>query len=576
MKLFSKYMRRISFTITLFGVLLLIYDLGFDQPAFMQNVINSFYIFLVACEILFIPIPYVSSRKIPVFRVWVFDFIFLVYLSVILLDFLKVIDLPFFRSFLSVYFAVIFSSFREFSFLRIKLKNIFYNPALLFVISFITIIFTGAGMLMLPNATTAGISFIDSLFTSTSAVCVTGLSVVDTGSSFTFFGQIIIMILIQIGGLGIMTFAAYFSYFFRGGLSLENQLFQKEVTNTDKLAEVFKMLMRILYFTFLLEIAGAFLIFLTLDPAIMPSFDNRVFFSLFHAVSGFCNAGFSTLQNNLMEPGFAFNYPLHLIVAGLLIMGGLGFPIVFNFLHYIKHLVLNKWFTRKVKHIPWVISMNTRIVLITTTFLIVSGTILFYFFEYNNTLKEHSGIGKVIEAFFCSVTPRTAGFNTIDNSAISGATILLVLFLMWVGASPGGTGGGVKTTTFAVSILNAISLARGKKRIEVYRREISSLSIMRAYSMIFLSFVVIGFAVMILSFTDGDKGLIKLVYETVSAYSTVGLSMGITFDLSDGGKIILTIVMFIGRVSMLTILVALMRRTRFLNYRYPSEEILIN
>jgi Trk-type K+ transport system membrane component len=224
---------------------------------------------------------------------------------------------------------------------------------------------------------------------------------------------------------------------------------------------------------------------------------------------------------------------------------------------------------------PWVIGINTRIVVITTFSLIIVGAVIFYIFEYNNTLAEHNEFGKIITAFFGSVTPRTAGFNTVNPAAMHFSTILVTIMLMWIGASPGSTGGGIKTSTFAIAVLNFISLAKGKDRIEVFRREISQISIRRAFATVALSIVVLGLSILFLTFFDREKGFLTLVFESFSAFGTVGLSLGITSQLTDAGKIVIIITMFIGRVSMLAILVAFLRKMVNLKYKYPAEEVLI-
>ncbi|MBN2175240.1 MAG: TrkH family potassium uptake protein, partial [Bacteroidales bacterium] len=292
--------------------------------------------------------------------------------------------------------------------------------------------------------------------------------------------------------------------------------------------------------------------------------------------SGFCNAGFSTLENSLYEQGFRFNYLLHFTIAILFIIGGIGFPIVFNTITYLKHIILNRLLSKRSKYAPWIIGINTRIVVITTISLLAVGTLLFYIFEYNNTLSEHGAFGKIITAFFSAATPRTAGFNTVDTSTLHFSTIMIILVLMWVGASPGSTGGGIKTSTFAIAILNFMSIAKGKDRIEVFKREISPISIRRAFAILTLSIIVIGMSILLLVYYDGEKGLLPLAFESFSAFSTVGLSLGITGTLSDPGKIIIIFTMFIGRVSMLTILVAFMRRMVNLKYKFPTEDVLIN
>lgn len=376
-----------------------------------------------------------------------------------------------------------------------------------------------------------------------------------------------------------MTFASYFSYFFRGSTTYENQIVLRDMTNSDKLGEVFSTLKKIILVTFSIEAVGVLIIFNSLDKNLLPTFSERLFFSIFHAVSAFCNAGFSTLPNSLYEVGFRFNYPLHLVISALFIIGGLGFPIVFNLFRYLKYLV-SKWLIRLDNssnlHIPWVVNLNTRIVIITSLVLTVAGTILFFVLEYNNTLAEHEGFGKIITAFFGATTPRTAGFNSVDTAALSFPTLMIVFLLMWVGASPASTGGGIKTSTFAIACLNFYSLAKGKTRVEIYRREIADISVRRAFAIMFLSVLVIGAAVFLISAFDSEKQLLSIAFECFSAYSTVGLSVGITSNLSDPSKIVIIFVMFIGRVSMLSILIALVKKSEIRNYSYPREEILIN
>lgn len=264
----------------------------------------------------------------------------------------------------------------------------------------------------------------------------------------------------------------------------------------------------------------------------------------------------------------------------MFILGGIGFPILLNLYKFLIYFIKNR--IGKVRdtytyiHNPWVVNLNTRIVLVTTFLLLSIGTILFYFSEYDNTLAPHSGFGKIVTAFFGAATPRTAGFNSIDTSALNFSTLMVILLLMWIGASPASTGGGIKTSTFALTTLNFVSLAKGKDRIEVYRREVGDVSIRRAFAIISLSLMVIGAAVAGIATFDSEKNLLDIAFEAFSAYSTVGLSLGITAALSGPSKMIIIATMFIGRVSMLTIMIALLRRVKHLNYKYPSEEILMN
>lgn len=583
-KIFNR-LKPIPLIISIFALIAVLYDYGYDHKPFEYIVLRFLYLFTLCIGVISIFSRYFSSKTRPRIKVIPFDLIFLIFFSILIsLEFKILKGDSFFISFIKyrvwIYMALVFIFIREFSLIRIDLKRTIINPAQLFIVSFLLIIIAGGFLLMLPKATVSGISLIDAMFTSTSAVCVTGLVVVNTGSFFTEFGHFIILVLIQIGGLGIMTFASYFSYFFKGNSSFENQLFLSDIINTNRIGDVFNTLKRILIVTFFIEAVGALLVYYYLDKSLIPSFADRTFFSIFHAVSGFCNAGFSTLQNGLFEHVYQFNYPFLLIIALLIVLGGLGFPIVFNLLRYLRIQLTNIFLyivrRRKRIHFPWIININTRIVLITSLILTLSGTILFLIFEYNNTLSDHGLWGKIVTSFFGSVTTRTAGFNTVDISLLKVPTILILIFLMWIGASPGSTGGGIKTSTLAIAMLNFVSLIKGKTRIELYKREIASSSVNRAFAIISLSIIVICISIFSIVIFDKEKGLLNITFECVSAFSTVGLSRGITADLSIPSKIILILTMFIGRVSMLSILMAMFKRDSYAKYRYPTEEILIN
>ena len=574
-----------SFYTSLIALGIMIIEAGFFTEFLYRSQIIYFYDFSFILTLANIFYYNFYKRNNALKKIWPLEIIvtFLViiyYLARFEYNFFETRNFQFFNVRL-LYVLIILCFIRDFSSLRINFKRTFINPAQLFILSFLSIILLGAAFLMMPNATVNGIKPLDALFTATSAVCVTGLIVLDTSKDFTLFGKLIIITLIQIGGLGIMTFASYFSYFFRGGASYENQISLGEMTSSEKLGDVFNTLKRIIIITVTIEALGAIIIYSTLDLSLLGGSINKgIFFAIFHAISAFCNAGFSTLSGNLYEPGYQFNYGLHLIVATLFIFGGLGFPIVYNVYKYVKHLIRNffqSFFTReKFQYVPWVINLNSRIILATTFFLLVFGTVMIYFFEHDGALKNHSTLGAWIEAFFISANNRTAGFNTVDVALISAPTLMICMFLMWVGASPASTGGGIKTSTFAIATLNIISLAKGKRRTEIFRREIGEHSVRRAFAIIALSLVVLGTGIFLLVIVEPDKDLMSLAFEAFSAYSTVGLSINITPSLSPAGKFIIIAIMFIGRVSMFFLLIAVMKREKYYNYRYPKEEILIN
>lgn len=582
MKSGLKLLYKFTFWMSVLGVLVFITDFGFSQTNRVQHYLDLFYFVVIFFGLFTTFARYFQHRKVLKPKVFVFDILSVAFALWVCYHYLFV-GTPFKTDLLLenpvwVRVAVLLNFIRESSEIRLDYKRTALNPAQLFVVSFLSIIFLGAILLMLPKATHNGLSFIDALFTSTSAVCVTGLIVVDTATYFTEFGQIIIMILIQVGGLGILTIASYFSYFFKGGSSFENQLALSDMTNSRKLGEVFSTLTKVIVITFGIELISGLLIYTSLHNAPFDSHYDKVFFSVFHSVSAFCNAGFSTLTNNIYETGFRFNYFLQLILIGTFVMGGLGFPIVSNIVRYLRYRVTKLIYgrRRKIIHRPWVLNINSRITLITTFSITLVAFIFFYFMEYDNTLADHHGFGKMVTALFGATTPRTAGFNTIDTAAMRFPTTMIVFLLMWIGASPASTGGGIKTSTFAIATMNILSLAKGKTRIEIFRREVSGSSVRRAFAIISLSLIVIGLGIMMISVFDSDKKLIDIGFECFSAYSTVGLSRGITASLSGASKLVLIMVMFVGRVGMLTIVIALFKKIKHKNYRYPTEEILIN
>lgn len=454
------------------------------------------------------------------------------------------------------------------------------GPAQLFVSSFLLISILGSLLLLLPGVTKEGISYVDALFTATSAVCVTGLNVVDTEFTFTLFGQAIILLLIQIGGLGIMTFTTFFSYFFKGGSSYKSQLLVKDITNEENLDNVFSALKSILIITFLIEGIGFLLIFLSLSDTGLK-IGVRILFSVFHSVSSFCNAGFSSLSGSLYDIRIRFNYPVHIIISFLIILGGLGFPIIYNIWGYIltntSNLYKKVFRNEKYTFTKPDISINTHLVVRTSVLLLILGTISFYFFEKDGVLTEYStATGRWVAAFFGSVTSRTAGFNSTDTAVLSIPTSLMLISLMWIGASPASTGGGIKTTTFAIAVMNFYSLIRGKNRVEFKGREISQHSVSKAFAQITLAIIFIMVITFIMIIIEDSKEPLDLLFETVSAYSTVGLSRNLTPFLSDTGKLVITLTMFIGRVSLFTLLTGLTKRVNLSFRRFPTEELLIN
>jgi Trk-type K+ transport system membrane component len=330
--------------------------------------------------------------------------------------------------------------------------------------------------------------------------------------------------------------------------------------------------------TLSIELIATIFIYWSLDIGLFEGRFEMIFFAFFHAVSAFCNAGFSTISDGFYNSDLRFNYGLQIVLIITFFSGSLGFPIVANSIKYFKYKVgtIFRFKKRKNLYKPWVLNLNSRISLITTIALLFGGFVFFYLLEYNNTLAEFDTFGKIVNAMFSAATPRSAGLATIDMSTIGFSTVMLMLFLMWVGGAPVSTGGGIKTSTFAIATLNILSLAKGKNRIEVYRREISNNSVRRAFATISLSLIMIGFGIVVLAHLEPDKDIVKITFECFSAYSTVGLSMGITGSLGTGGKILISMLMLVGRISMLSIVIAVFKKVKQHSYRYPNEEMLIN
>ncbi|WP_201554501.1 TrkH family potassium uptake protein [Psychrobacter immobilis] len=579
-----RLLNNVTIVISIIGVAIALLDSGFTLPMWLQQVFHIFYLAIIFLGFVVTAGRYLYSKKpLTLNKVAVFDL--LTSIAIVILLAAHFTDLV--RSgmsvavdgFVAIKIAVFVTFIREISDHDFNLNRTFLNPAQFFILSFLSLVLVGALLLMMPNATTQPLSFIDALFTATSAVCVTGLIVVDTATYFTTFGQVIIMGLIQIGGLGILTFVTYFSYFFKGGVSYETQASISEMSYMRGMGDVVSTLKSILYVTFAVEAVAAALIYISIYDIPDMDWSEQLFFSVFHAISAFCNAGFSTFSAGMYDDALRFNYPLQLIIATTFIFGGMGFVIVVNVLRYLRDRAERLIYRHDQRYIyrPWLLNINSRITLITTGALLLVGLIGVMIFEYNNVLADHrSFFGKLVTGLFTAATPRTAGFNTIDMGELAFPTIMLTIFLMWIGASPNSTGGGIKTSTFAIALLNTLSLARGQTNVEVFKRQIADISIRRAFSIMWLSLLVIGMGVTLISYDQPELDLIKVVFECFSAYSTVGLSLNLTTELSDFSKMVVSVIMFVGRVSMLTIFIALLKNKRQRNYRYPTEEITIN
>lgn len=449
----------------------------------------------------------------------------------------------------------------------IKLK-----PASTFIYSFLLLIALGTGLLMLPEMTvgTTSLGFLDALFTAVSATCVTGLTVVDTATYFTFKGHIVLLFLIQLGGIGILTFATFFALFLKKGVGISHQAMIRDFMSEESLFNAKTMLLQVIMYTVIIEGIGTLLLFLLWDMK-APFYDDigeMLFQSAFHSISAFCNAGFSLFSQGLYQDFVRESYFLHLVIAAIIFFGSLGFPALRDIfsIRNIRIRMISPWKNWK---------LSTRISLYASIILVGIGTLFYLFLENNGTLLGKSGVGLWVTAIFQSVTTRTAGFNTVDIAALGTPMVIFFIFLMFIGASSGSTGGGIKTSTFVLIFLAVITTIRGKKNLELGGRSISFDLLNKAFTVFIFSATYILIGTFCLAIFEPKMAILDLVFEEVSAFCTVGLSRGITADLSTPSKIILIISMYIGRIGTLTLAFALASRVDTTNYRYPKAHILV-
>ena len=443
------------------------------------------------------------------------------------------------------------------------------SPPALLAISFSLITLLGAGLLAMPEMSRLpnGLSTLDALFTSVSAVCVTGLSTFDIATVLTFKGKVILMVLIQLGGLNFITFTSLFALLANPGIGTRYKSMLQASYSAESLETSVQLTGQIVRFSLLFEAVSAALLFISWGDQHFATVGDRIFHSLFHAISAFNNAGFSLYTGGLADASLLGNVPLGLVIALTVVLGGLGFRPIYEVFSYkaLKHRRSN----------PWVhFSVNTKIAVYAISILVPLGALLFFILEQHGTLAGQSPAMALYHSVFSSITTRTAGFNTIDFGAIGLPTLLVVMLFMFIGGSSGSTAGGVKTSTFALVFLNALGTIRGRKRVELFRQTIPVELLNLALSVFLFSASVVLLGIFALSITDGHLGLARIAFEELSAFCTVGLSTGITSELSTSGKTILMISMLVGRVGTVTLAFALTsKRKDSQDYRYPNASV---
>lgn len=441
-------------------------------------------------------------------------------------------------------------------------KNLVISPHQWMIVGFAFIICIGALILALPIASSTGesIGFLDAFFTSTSAVCVTGLAVLDTGHDFTIFGQIVIMILIQVGGLGFMTFGVIVAIILGKKLGLKQRLLIQESTKSTTIQGLVRLSLHIFMIAFIFEIVAS--IILTIRWFGDLGLKNAIYYAVFHSISAFNNAGFSLWSDSLSR--YVGDPTVNIVITFLFIIGGIGFTVILDI--YNKR----KWHT---------LSLNSKIVIVSSTVLCLTGFLFIFILELLNPAIFGSLTWgeKFWAAFFQGLTPRTAGFNTIDIASMLEASQFFIIFLMFIGASSGSTGGGIKTNTLVVLILAVFSSIKGRDEVHIFNRKIANEIILRALAIIMISLGVVLFVSFLLTITEDHlkHDFIEFLFEATSAFGTVGLSMGLTTDLTIPGKIIIIFTMFIGRLGPLTLAFALSQKRRTTKIGYAEEKVLI-
>ncbi len=444
------------------------------------------------------------------------------------------------------------------------------KPAQILAAGFAAVILAGALLLNTPWASNTGecVGFINALFTSTSAVCVTGLVVVDTGTYWNTFGKVVIICLIQIGGLGIMAMTTLMFFLMGKRIGLKNRLLMQKALGHYSLSGIVQMTKRILIGTAIVELTGALL----LSTRFVPLFGwkDGIFASLFHSISAFCNAGFDIFSGYMGDEygkyvsivPFVDDITVSGTIAALIVIGGLSFPVIMNVIQ-----------TRNFRKL----NLHSKIVLTTTGFLLGAGFLTILLFEYSNpgTMGPLTTKGKLVSAMFHSVSPRTAGFNSLNLANITQATAFITIILMFIGGSPGSTAGGIKTTTFTTLFLAIKTIILGREDTNIFEKRLSRESVNDALAVTGVGLTLVTFVTLILTFTETKATFLQILFETVSAFATVGLTLGITPDLSDVGKLLLSLTMFAGRIGPITLVLAVAgvkEGTRTL-YHYPEEKI---
>jgi trk system potassium uptake protein TrkH len=439
------------------------------------------------------------------------------------------------------------------------------SPAQIILITFVLMIVFGTTLLMLPISTIKDVRLIDHLFMVTSATCVTGLATVNLAESYSYFGQIVLLLCIQVGGLGIMTLSSSLTIFLGKSLAVKERLVLQDILDVSSLEGLVGVIVDIIKTTIVIEIIGA-VILTGVFIYSGESFGTALYYGIFHSVSAFCNAGLSVIPDGL--EGYKTNVVMNFTITTLIILGGIGFWVL-------KDIRKNQDKILTPKKFFYALTLHSKIVISTTFFLVVIGTMVIFISDYMGILAQFNLTEKMMISYFQSVTSRTAGYNTINIGLMSSTSLLFIIILMTIGASPGSTGGGMKTTTFAIIVQSIRSTLLGKSTLEFFKRSIDSSLVLKSTALGIIFLMSISLATGAMLVFESDKEFLAVLFEVVSAISTTGLSMGITPYLSNAGKILIIIMMYVGRVGPLTLVLGLSNATSGQGISYPKEKVII-
>jgi len=502
-----------------------------------------------------------------------FSLLFLFILSVILEEVISIDEPHYFlrrstsHSFIKLYFVLIqaYIIINAVIYLaKAREKWLFFSlsPARILVLSYLFVILAGMFMLKLPKATYDSISWIDALFTSTSAVCITGLTTLNVSEVFTFEGQVFILVLIQLGGLGIITLTSFIALFIQRGFRLKEQIIVQEILDNENLSSLTSILKAIVLITFVTELAGAIGLYISWKNLGLPEFE-RIFSAVFHSISAYCNAGFSIFPQGLQTTGYNFNSTSLIVIMILIITGGLGFYTISDLLGIGEIKMIRKGG----------LTLQSKIILIATFFLIIFGALLVWVIlipEWKNLPPGR----QIMNAFFLSITSRTAGFSTVEIGNVTIPALMVIILLMYIGGAPNSSSGGIKMTTGIILLSSFRAFVKGKNRVEIGWNTITMSTVRRAFIVFVVSIILIFFALFVLSLTE-DQYFFDIVFEVISAFGTVGLSRGITPELTYLGRIMIILVMFAGRIGLFTFAVAMTEEQEVDGYHFPEINLMV-